>query len=162
MPAQSAARVAPGADRPPEFSTPQSSLTPTAANRRRAIAALMAVAWCAALAWLALATANPITLNRRQILDADIVITARIEDRAAGKCRVAERWTGAAVPDELVVSGLKETAARGDGGWILPLKEARGGYEVLASALPSRARLVYPATPDAVRQLRELVEGREK
>jgi hypothetical protein len=135
-------------------------LTPTAANRRRAALALIAVAWCAALAWLALATANPVTLNRRQILEADVVITARIEDRAAGKCRVVQHWKGTPVPDELVVSGLKETAVHGDGEWILPLQKVRGGYEVLASALPSRARLVYPATDEAMEQLRGMVEQR--
>jgi hypothetical protein len=135
-----------------------SELSPAATNRRRAMAALLAVAWCAILGWLALATSNPVTLNRTQVRGADAVITARIENLAAGRCRVVQQWTGDALPDEVVVQGLDETAARGDGQWILPLERTREGYEVRPSALPSGARLVYPATEEAVGQLREMVE----
>lgn len=126
-------------------------------TRRRAAAAVISVAWCAALAWLVLATSNPVTLNRRQILNADAVVTVQITDRAVGACRVVRQWRGTAAPDEIVVRGLAETAASGDGEWILPLQKTQGGYEVLPSARGGEARLVYPATPAVVRQLEELV-----
>lgn len=122
------------------------------------IAALLAVAWCAALMWLALTASNPVTLNRRQLLEADAVITARIDDRAAGKCVVVRQWSGTALPAAVVVRRLDETAARGEGEWILPLRQLRDGYDVLPSLLPSRARLVYPAGDDAERQLSSLFE----
>src|SRR5690349_17454053 len=135
----------------------RAALPPAAANRRRVLAALLAVAWCAALAWLALATSNPVILNRAQIRGADAVVTVRIEDRASGKCRVVQQWSGDAVPAELVVRELAKTAARGDGEWILPLQKTREGYEVQQSALSSQARLVYPATKEAVGQIREIL-----
>lgn len=136
-------------------------LSPEAISNRRSAAAAIAVGWCAALAWLALATSNPVTLNRKQILAADAVVNVQIKDRAAGACRVLKSWRGTATPNEIVVHGLAETAARGDGEWILPLQETRRGYEVQTSALPEQLRLVYPATPEAVRQLEELVAERE-
>lgn len=136
-------------------------LSPAAISNRRAAAAAIAVVWCAALAWLALATSNPVTLNRKQVLEADAVVAVQIQDRVAGACRVVRRWRGTAVPDEIVVHGLAETAARGDGEWILPLQQTGRGYEVQTSALPGQLRLVYPATPEAVRQMEELVVERE-
>jgi len=139
---------------------PPALLSVGAMNRRRAVAAMLAVGWCAALAWLALMTSNPITLNRRQILAADAVVTARIEDRDAGRIRIVRQWFGAALPAEISVRHLDSTAARGAGEWILPLRGTEKGYEVLPSELPSRARLVSPATPEAVRQLAELLESR--
>lgn len=127
---------------------------------RRCSAALIALLWCAALAWLALATANPVTLNRRQILDADAVVTVRIVDLPAGTCEIVKQWTGDPLPEEIVVERLLETAARGDGEWILPLARDRDGMSVLTSRLPSKARLVYPATPEAVAQLESILRNR--
>jgi hypothetical protein len=139
-------------------SAPATVRSTHAAARRRMIAALLAVAWCASLMWLALTASNPVTLNRRQILEADAVITARIDDHAAGTCRVIRQWSGPALPEELIVRGLDQTAARREGEWILPLRQVRDGYEVVPSLLPSRARLVYPAGDEAVRQLSALLE----
>lgn len=133
--------------------TAHSSAAAAQSAARRAAAALIALGWCAALAWLALATSNPITLNRKQIRDADAVVTVRVIDAKAGTCRIVQQWTGDPLPQEIVVDRLLETAARGDAEWILPLARHRGELSVLTSRLPSKARLVYPATPEAVRQL---------
>lgn len=132
-------------------------LSSAAIRGRRTAVVLLAVTWCLALGWLALATSNPVTLNRRQILEADAVVTGRITDRAAGACRVERQWRGTAVPEEIVVHALAETAVGVDGAWILPLKRTRRGYEVQPTVLPSQARLVYPATEKAVTQLERLV-----
>ena len=158
MPAASTAGPEPGAGGVQTAFALQSPLPPAAAGRRRALVVLLAVAWCAALAWLALATSNPVTLNRAQIRGADAVITARIEDLAAGRCRVVKQWTGEAVPNELVVRGMDQSAAREEGEWILPLHRSHDGFELQPGALPSQTRLVYPATPEAVDQLRKLVD----
>ena len=61
------------------------------ANRRRTTAAIIALAWPAALAVLVLTTANPVTLNRRQVLQADAVVSARIVDSNAGACRIGKQ-----------------------------------------------------------------------
>lgn len=100
-----------------------------------------------------LSAANPVTLNRRQILDADAVVTAQVIEPSTGACRIVRQWSGATLPNELVVVHLDETAARPGSDWILPLVQVGKDPEVLASRLPSHARLVYPATPEAVEQL---------
>jgi len=143
-----AAAVDPGLTRPP---------AKTSAGVRRAAIALIAVVWCGLLAWLVLATANPVTLNRRQILDADAVVTAQVVDPAAGTCRIVRQWTGETLPGEFVVAHLDETAARPGGDWILPLVKIGDEPEVLPSLLPSHARLVYPATPEVLEQLEAIV-----
>lgn len=126
-------------------------------TRRRWIVILIAVVWCGALAGLVLTSANPLTLNRRQILDAAAVVTVQIVDRPAGECRVTRQWTGAPLPEQINVQQLSETAATAEGQWILPLDVRGGRLQVLPSLLPSGARLVYPATPDAVRQLEAIL-----
>jgi hypothetical protein len=129
--------------------------------RRRRFCLLLAAGWCALLACLVLTTANPVTLNRRQILEADAVVTAQVLDSATGRCRIVNTWSGTALPDDTLVAHLDETAATPGGEWILPLAKRGDGFEVLPSRLPSGARLVYPATPEAVRQLEEiLTDGR--
>ncbi|MBL8851510.1 MAG: hypothetical protein JNG89_17635 [Planctomycetaceae bacterium] len=115
--------------------------------------AIIAIAWCAALTWLVLATANPVTLNRRQILDADAVVTAQLVDPATGTCRIVRQWNGPMLPNEIVVAYLDETAVRAGGDWILPLVKIGDQPEVLASSLRSHARFVYPATPEVLEQL---------
>jgi hypothetical protein len=118
---------------------------------------LLAAGWCAALLWLVLATSNPVTLNRRQVLDADAVVTAHVTDVATGTCRIVKQWNGAPLPAEIVVEELSETAATAGGEWILPLAVTVDGYEVVPSRLPSHARLVYPATPEAMEQLERIL-----
>jgi len=142
-----AARRSPGA----------AQLAPVNAPASRAAAALIAVGWCGALSWLVLTTSNPVTLNRRQILDADAVVTAHVTDLKSGRCRVVKQWTGDPLTDEIVVERLNQTAALADGEWILPLARHSDELQVVASRLPSRARLVYPATPEAVAQLEAIL-----
>lgn len=127
------------------------------AARRRRMAVLIALAWCAALACLVLTSANPVTLNRRQILDAAAVVTVQISDRQSGVCQVTRQWSGAPLPGQITVQQLNETSATADGEWILPLEARNDQLKVLPSLLPSGARLVYPATPDAVRQLETIL-----
>jgi hypothetical protein len=131
--------------------------SPASGTARRTAAALIAVVWCVALTWLVLATANPVTLNRRQILDADAVVTAQLIDPATGTCRIVRQWNGTTLPDEIVVAHLDETAVRAGSDWILPLVKTGEEPEVLASSPPSHARFVYPATPEALEQLEAIL-----
>lgn len=143
----------------PPATRPSTAAPP--ATARRAAVALIAVAWCAGLTWLVLTTSNPVTLNRLQILEADEVVTATIEDRDSGRCRIIRQWTGEALRKEIVVDGLSKTAAQSQGEWILPLVELGEELQIVPSRLPSRARLVYPATPEAVAQLETILDSRE-
>jgi hypothetical protein len=128
------------------------------AGRRRIIAVLIAIAWCAVLAILVLLSANPVTLNRRQIFDADALVAAQVLDPQSGACRVTRQWNDDPLPEQIVVERLHDTAVTEEGEWILPLQVRGDRLEIVPSLLPSGARLVYPATPDAVRQLEAILD----
>ncbi|MBL8848137.1 MAG: hypothetical protein JNG89_00550, partial [Planctomycetaceae bacterium] len=80
------------------------------------------------------------------------VVTAQLVDPATGTCRIVRQWNSASLPEEIVIAHLDETAIAPAGDWIIPLINTRNEWDVAPSPLSSRARLVYPATPEAVQQ----------
>jgi hypothetical protein len=125
------------------------------------LALVLACAWVMSLALLAFTQSNPVTLNREQILHADLIVSARIDDAERGVCMVEQQWGDAGSLDSITVSNLTETQASSGGTYILPLKRGpSGAYEVIAARLPSRPYLVYPATPGVIRQVQELLDDR--
>ena len=56
------------------------------------IAVALALVWVGTLAWLAITQANPVTLNRDQVLRAELVVSARIDDIERGACTVEQQW----------------------------------------------------------------------
>ena len=125
---------------------------------RKSVAILLASAWAAALAVLAFTQANPVTLNRDQILRAEVVVAARIDGTYA-IATVEQQW-GDGEPLELIeILNLQETAAKDGGAYILPLESSStGSYKVVAAHVPGRPYLVYPATEAAIAQLQQLLQ----
>ena len=119
---------APPATRPLKAAPPSTS--------RRAALALIAVAWCAGLTWLVLTTSNPVTLNRLQILEADAVVTAAVDDLASGRCRVIQQWSGEALPNNIVVARLGDTAAQA---WLDARLPAHANRTALAAIAASKS-----------------------
>jgi hypothetical protein len=108
---------------------------------------------------LAFTQANPVTLNRGQILRADVIVTARIDDFAEGACTVERQWRDGGPLGSITVANLGETAAEQGRTYILPLVQSRSGsYEVVAARLPTHPCLVYPATDEALQQLQQLLQ----
>jgi hypothetical protein len=125
---------------------------------RKVVAIVLAAAWIGVLAVLALTQANPITLNREQILRAELVVTARIENVAEGTAAVEQQWGGGETLGSITVINLRETAAENGGTYILPLvRGMSGSYEILAAHVPDHPYLVYPATQGALEQLQQLL-----
>ena len=89
------------------------------------VASLTAV-WIVGLGVLSLLTANPVTLNRDQILDSVDVLTAVVEDPRAGRIRIEKSWKGFVEQEQLVAratwrsSGSRRShrATCGNKGWI--------------------------------------------
>jgi hypothetical protein len=125
---------------------------------RFAFVLLLALAWLVFLVTLAVTTANPVTLNREQLSRADVIVTARIADLAGGRCDVERRWTPGPDLDSIAVANVVQTRARSGILYILPLhSRGDGRFEVVPAHLPDKAPLIYPATPDAFRQLESLL-----
>jgi hypothetical protein len=124
-------------------------------------AAILTVAWCAFLIGMAWLTANPVTLNRDQILRADFVITGKIESEPAlGEVSVSREWKKNGPKGMIHVENLEEAKVRRGGTYLMPLSHASTGYRVTEARLANSAALVYPATPAAIEQLEEILADR--
>lgn len=130
---------------------------PSRANRRFPLrmSLLLAGAWLAFLLFLTLTSANPITLNRSQILDADLVVIAKVLDPAAGRCELIESLNGPAIGTSFAVRRLDASGAQVDGLYLIPLSmDVPLRYDITPT--PDGSRLIYPAVPEALSQFREI------
>lgn len=122
------------------------------------LAASFAGLWVLGLGVLSFLTANPITLNRDQILDATDVLTAVVDDAKDGHVRVEKSWKDKAFDERLTLSNLSETKPAAHQRLLIPVTFARPNWLVTPSKLPREPPLVYPATEESERQLRHLLK----
>lgn len=122
-------------------------------------AAAVAVLWWIALGMLALFTANPVTLNREQILRSSYVVTGKVVDAERGTVEVEKEWKQSGFGGTVHVGRLEETGARAGRSYIIPIEKAADGMlNVTRSRLPNEAPLIYPATAEAAAQLSRLLQ----
>jgi hypothetical protein len=158
---------------PPPITLPASQATGAAASRGFAmIIGGLALAWCLVLGGLVLTAANPIVVNRVQILHADAVVQGVWIPGDSPQIDVQTVWKGSVPLGRRRVSGwLPEQRIAGE--VIVPVQQsADGGLVVVGGELANPARdpmsglpsahskvrpVVYPVTDDVLRQLRALV-----
>lgn len=125
-------------------------------HRRRFLLVLAAVlvgGWLASLTVLAFLAANPVTINREQILSSDAVIIG-VRDAGTGdgdRVRVERQLAGRGVPSHLRLSGFAESASGNASRFVIPLRRTRDSFEITPApeTLDSR-RFVYPASPETL------------
>lgn len=130
------------------------------AKRLLLAAAALLVLWVVSLALLAFATANPVTLNREQILHSPFLVTATVISRKDGLVKVSREWKhGAGLPKETVrLENLEEAGVREGVEYVIPVtKKIDGRLFVTETRLPNGRPLVYPATNDAVEEIEALL-----
>ena len=148
--------------------------TRPASRGRLVIAVCVFVVWGMALVSLAMLTANPATLNRAQIEQADVIITGRIVDTQQGTVAVEQTWNSRiermeqTARKQITVRNLAETNARNGSSFLLPLSQmASGVYAITQPQLPGQRdkrsaanvqRRIYPATGDVLTQLQEILK----
>jgi hypothetical protein len=121
-------------------------------------AVALAAGWWVCLSLLALFTANPVTLNREQILRSKDVVTGTIVgDPGSGKVSVTEEWKGHDLRGTIMVANLATTIARQGTSYLIPLSASDETFRVTETLLPNGAPLIYPATYDALEQLQEIL-----
>ncbi len=126
-------------------------------------AVAVTVIWCGILTAMAWRTANPIALNRDQILRADLVITGKVEGNPhAGEVSVIREWKKNGLKGSIHVENLDDTPARAGETYVMPLAPAATGYRVAPAHMDSVAVLIYPATPAALAQLEEILAVRDE
>lgn len=124
------------------------------------LAASFAGLWVLGLGILSYLTANPITLNRDQILEATDVLTAVVDDAKDGHVRIEKSWKGKVFDERLTLSNLDETNPVANQRLLIPVTFARPNWLVTSSKLPREPPLVYPVNEESERQLRHLLKNR--
>lgn len=148
-----------GAKRAPPPAPPTADAPPPRARRMFLLVAAAVVGWWAVLIGLVVFTANPVTLNRRQIRRSDDVATAEVLDAATGRVKVLQEFKHGTPLGEITVEGLSRSGAKTGTTCILPLvKSPDGTYRVAGAGSDKRPPPVYPATGEALDQLRELLK----
>lgn len=127
--------------------------------RRFVLAASLTGLWVLGLGVLSFLTANPVTLNRDQILEATDVVTAVVDDAVLGRVRVEKSWKDKVADKELTLSNLAETKSAARQRLLIPVTFSRPNWLVTPSKLPREPPLVYPVGEEAERQLRQLLKN---
>ncbi len=127
-------------------------------TQRFVLAAGLVGLWVIGLGVLSWLTANPITLNLDQILDATDVLTAVVEDIEVGRVSVEKSWKNAVRDERLTLINLRETKPDSRQRLIIPVTLTNKGWKITPSKLPREPPLVYPATEESERQLRHLLK----
>lgn len=122
------------------------------------LAASLAGLWVIGVGVLSLLTANPVTLNRDQVLESTDVLTAVVEDIPSGQVRVEKSWKNAVHDEQLTLSNLRETKPTSQQHLLIPVSLGRQGWQVTPLKLPHEPPLVYPVTEESERQLRHLLK----
>lgn len=138
--------------------SPDTPPPPAARTSRRFVFAVsLAVLWVILLGTLSLLTANPVTLNRDQILNATDVLTAVVQDDY-GQVRVEKSWKGVVQENEIELSNLRYSHPTVGDRLLIPVTTARDGWRVALSNLPDQPPLVYPVNEESERQLLHLLK----
>lgn len=126
------------------------------------LAAAAAAAWFTFLVVLAVLTANPVTVDRDQLLssDADAVVVATPTASAARSVtlRVEKPLAGLNLPETLRVETDEPQRFESGRSYIVPVRRTADGYAVTpAPPALKHAPLVYPATDDALKAAEKIL-----
>ncbi len=121
---------------------------------------LIGILWLTGMLWLVLTTSNPVTLNKEQILRANFVIQAKFIEKLKG-FDIDQAWppqpnlTSISQAD---IANLKEIKFEADVDYLVPITRTGDTYLVTPSRLPSGQPLIYPATAEALTQLKLILK----
>jgi hypothetical protein len=136
--------------------------TPVSLRRSRMLlvaAALLAAAWMVSLLVLAHYTANPVMLNREQILESPYVVTGIVVGNpASGRISVEREWKKQALTGTITVANLTATGAKTGDTYIIPLYKPDESLHVTEAPNSNGTPLIYPASPAALDQLKAIVD----
>lgn len=149
----------------PDSTSDQTSPQKPVARSRRPLIVAFAIAgvWISALLVLALTTANPVTLNRKQIRESDYVVTAKRTDPGAQTLEVLKEWKRGEELETVTIANLDRVELPADREFLVPLNSVGSGrYRITKTTLPNRVPLIYPATEEAKSQLAAILKDDTK
>ncbi|GAB4145678.1 MAG: hypothetical protein Tsb009_17920 [Planctomycetaceae bacterium] len=127
----------------------------------------VAILWGIVLTGLVIFTANPVTLNRRQFLNASAVVTAKVEDRENGTVQVEQVWwsenNDIKKSVAIQIHELNKSQAKNGESYLFALKKDDSQRFVIVPVLlgDDVKPLIYPITDDAIEQLKSLAAERK-
>jgi hypothetical protein len=123
------------------------------------IAAVLVAVWMVTLGLLAHFSANPVMLNREQILASTFVVTGTVSgDPASGRVTVEREWKKQSLSGTITVENLAAAGARAGVTYVIPLSRPDETLRVTEAPYSNGAHMIYTATPDALNQLRAIVD----
>ena len=127
----------------------------------------VAAVWWVGLSLLTLLSANPTTVNRKQIVDSDVVVVARVKDLTSGSVTVTKQWIDPNPQTSLIVTGLSEFEVQTGDTVVLPLTGGPDGTFYLTRVHPTKAKpngttYIYPATDVVLNQVDEFASVRRE
>jgi hypothetical protein len=148
-----------------------SAAVPVDGKQQLVRAVALAGIWWAVLIGLATLTANPVTLNREQIRQADVIVSAKVTHAEKNEAVIEKVWYGAIEAGEVTIEGLSESGVRDGEAYLIPLKRAGAGRLKIAQAgfLDGQAAhapqvavrlgpaLIYRRTDASIEQLESLL-----
>ncbi len=124
------------------------------------VAAVLAAAWLAVLALLAIFTGNPVMLNVEQVEASPYVITGTVTgDPAKGQVSVEREWKKHALSGTITVENLLEAGARAGTSYVIPLSRPYDAFRITESPYSGMGPLIYPASPEAIKQLETILKA---
>jgi hypothetical protein len=125
------------------------------------VALAISAAWILGLGILALVSANPVTINQKQIRESDLIVTASRKAQESSTLVVTREWVHDEDLGTITVVNLEDAKMPMGQEFLVPIQRlAKGRFQVTPTSLPDKAPLVYPATPEAESQLQSLLESR--
>ena len=122
------------------------------------VAAVTVATWMFLLLLLSITTANPVTLNRDQIIDSTDVVTALVGDPQSGVIQIQQSWKSVVTEGELKIADLAALSVTKGDRFIIPVLRNKDAWYVTPSKLPKNPRLIYPASDEAERQLKSILK----
>ncbi len=126
------------------------------------VALAVTVVWILGLVVLAVLTANPVTINERQIRQSDLIVTASRNTDKSSTLIVTKEWFRGEDLGTITVTNLADTNMPIGQEFLVPLQRLpKERFQVTSALALMNAPLIYPATPEAERQLQSLLESGE-
>lgn len=122
------------------------------------VAAIMSTAWMLSLLILSVTTANPVTLNRDQIIESTDVLTALVDDPQSGVIQIQHSWKDVVGEKQIKVADLGSLSVTKGERYIIPVLQNKETWQATPSKLPKNPRLIYPASDEAERQLKSILK----
>lgn len=130
---------------------------------------VVGILWWIVLLGLAAQTANPVTLNFRQIAQAEVIVLGRVVQPEIGRVDVVRQWLrDEPLPSPLVLGNLDRRLADPGQSYLIPLSRAADGTLMVTRARsPAAGRnarpttapaYIYPASPELIQRLESLCQ----